>query len=282
MKGKFFGIALLAILAISASQVRIYGQEEKKSPLVKMSFELGYVGIYLHTIQFSSTGSNLNFITDGGQENLYPISKLSFEWKPAKRHSLIFLYQPLTIESQSILKKDLLVDGVTFSSNTPMTFKYGFDFYRMSYLYTLIDQPRFKWEIGLSVQIRNASIIFSSLDGTKSSENQGIGIVPILKTRALLNLSDLYYLETEIDGFYATGKVFNGTTDTDFTGSILDANLRFGWHLTPQVDSALVIRSLGGGAVGYESAASYDGLGDGYTENWLATISVALNLAYSF
>lgn len=267
------------VLTLSVQTARA---EEDQDHLVKMSFETGFVGIYLHTIQFSSTGTEINYITDGGQENLYPVSKLTFEWKPASRHSLIFLYQPLTIESQSILKRDLLVDSVTFSSNTPMAFKYGFDFYRLSYLYRLMHNSLFTWEIGLSVQIRNASIIFSSLDGTQSVENQGIGIVPILKTRALLNLSELYYLEAEIDGFYATGKVFNGTTDTDFTGSILDANLRFGWHLTPELDSALVVRSLGGGAVGYENADSYDGTGDRYTENWLATLSIALNLAYSF
>ncbi len=273
----FLGAMAISVLMVSPGYSQGAGRD-----ITKMSFEYGYVGVYTHTIQFGTNGTAVNYITDGGQENLYPVSKFTFEWMVGKKHSLIFLYQPLTIDTESVLKRDITVDNVTFTSNTSMTFKYGFDFYRLSYLYTLIDNPRFKWEIGLSVQIRDASIIFRSLDGTQSVANQGLGIVPILKTRALLNLSDLYYLETEIDGFYAWGTVFNGTTDTDFIGSILDANLRFGWHLTEDLDSALVLRSLGGGALGTENAARYDGLGDGFTENWLGTLSVALSLSYTF
>ncbi len=274
---RFTGLWLL--IMASVMPVPLMGRD---ASLLKLNFETGFTAVLAHTIQSGSTNTVVDYIRDGGQENLYQTSQLSFEWMPAKRHSLIFLYQPFTLRTESVLHQDILIDNITFASNTPMQFKYGFDFYRLSYLFRIINNDIFTWDAGISFQIRVVSLVFNSLDGTQSVVNQSIGLVPILKTRARLNLSPLYYLEAEVDGFYANVTVLNGSTDTDIVGSIIDANLRFGIKLAPEVESALVVRGLGGGSSGFANPDTYDGLGDGFLENWLTTASVALRLSYTF
>lgn len=260
----------------------LHADINRPDPLMRLNFETGFLGILSHTIQSGSTNTVVNYIRDGGQENLYPVSQFSFEWFPARRHSLIFLYQPLLLETESVLKRDIRIDNVTFSSNTYMRFKYGFDFYRLSYLYHIIDSKNFSWDAGISFQIRVVSLVFNSQDGTQSVVNQSIGLVPILKTRARLQLGQPYYLEAELDGFYANVKVLNGSVDTEIIGSIIDANLRFGWQITKEAEAALIVRTLGGGSSGFSNQDTYDGLGDGFLANWLSSASLGLRLSYVF
>ncbi|MGB9596901.1 MAG: hypothetical protein ACPL7B_11525, partial [Candidatus Poribacteria bacterium] len=127
--------------------------------------------------------------------------------------------------------------------------------------------------IGLSFQIRNASISFKSADGKLFRINSNVGPVPIFKFRSKYPFNDGLWFGTEIDGFYASGKYITGSTN-DFEGAILDASVRLGFELTKYLDSYLNIRYIGGGAKGTEKDSP--GPGDGFTDNWLKTIEVSL------
>ena len=61
--------------------------------------------------------------------------------------------------------------------------------------------------IGLSLQMRNASIRFASYDGDLFRINQGVGPVPIFKFRTRLPFNNGLWFGSEIDGFYASGDV---------------------------------------------------------------------------
>jgi hypothetical protein len=236
-------------------------------------FELGFLDVTGHTIQFDSEGTKFDYVDEGGQGVLFPFSRYTAELSLSGRHNIIFLIQPLDIRTEALLQRDIVVDELTFPAGTPVDLRYGFTFYRMSYLYDLAKAKNKELAIGLSLQIRNATISFASPDGKLFRINEGIGPVPIFKFRSRHPFNNGMWFGTEVDGFYASGKYITGG-DSDFEGAILDASLRLGFELTDYLDSFLNIRYIGGGAKGTEEDAT--GPGDGYTDNWLHTVSISL------
>jgi hypothetical protein len=235
--------------------------------------ELGFLDVAAHTIQFDTEGTKFDYVDEGGQGVLFPFSRLTAELNLSGRHNIIFLIQPLDIRTQALLQRDIVVDELTFPEGTPVDLRYGFTFYRMSYLYDLAKAKNKELAIGLSLQIRNATISFASSDGKLFRINEGIGPVPILKFRSRHPFNNGMWFGTEVDGFYASGKYITGS-ENDFEGAILDASVRLGFEFIDYLDSFLNIRYIGGGAKGTEE--DDPGPGDGFTDNWLHTISISL------
>ncbi len=237
--------------------------------------ELGFSSIFKHNVQFGSDGTRFDYVEDGNQNIAFPFARLTAELRLKERHSLILLFQPLTLETDALLDEDLVVDGETFTSGTPMNLVYGFDFWRLSYLYDLLPAKNHELSVGASLQLRNATIRFRSRDGEQLRVNQGPGPVPILKVRYRYDLDSGLWMGAEVDGFYASSAYINGG-DNDFEGAILDASLRIGLVFSDALDGFLNFRYLGGGGSGTDN--DDPGPGDGYTSNWLHTGTISLGL----
>jgi len=238
--------------------------------------ELGFIGVLNHVIQFGQNGSRFDYVADGGQEILFPSMRISGELEVAERHRFIFLYQPLTLETTATLTRDILVEDVWFLQNEAVNLKYGFAFWRFSYLFDVINKKQVELSVGLSMQIRNADILFETTDGEKFVENRGVGPVPILKLRFNHWFAKHFWWGMEIDGFYAGSKILNGSTD-EFEGAILDTSLRLGYTLTDYLSIFANVRHLGGGAVGTEDEPDRIG-DDGYTHNWFHTLGFSVGI----
>lgn len=237
--------------------------------------EIGLVDVVSHTIQFGENGTEFDYVTEGGQDIFFRYNRLTAELALGGRHNLILLFQPLDIQTEALLSRDVVIDDLLFPANTPVQLRYGFDFWRLSYLYDFWKQKDRELAIGLSLQIRNASISFRSYDGTLFRINQNVGPVPIFKFRTRIPFKNGFWFGSEIDGFYASGKYITGS-ENDFVGSILDASVRLGFVLSRSFDSFLNVRYIGGGARGTEE--NDPGPGDGYTNNWLHTVAVSLGI----
>ena len=237
--------------------------------------EAGFVGVLDHRIQLDRAGTYIDYLEDGGQDNLFFNARFSVEAELATRHRLIFLYQPLDLVTRNVPTRDLTVNGATFQAGTPMEFRYGFPYYRLSYLYDFIDGPRHEVSLGGSMQIRNATIDFRSLDGTLARTNRNIGPVPLIKFRAKYGFENGLWLGTEIDGMYAPISVLNGSS-TNTVGAILDASVRAGYTLSERWDAFVNVRYVGGGAVGDSDDSGY---GDGYTRNWIHLMALTLGVS---
>jgi hypothetical protein len=245
-----------------------------------LSYEKGFVKVLYHTLQFGQSTTNFDYIRQGGQEVLFPFERYTAEVGIFKRHNLVLLYQPLTIETQTRLEQTITIDDTTFDTADgyqSLDLKYGFPFWRISYLYSLLHGNRGYLDLGLSVQLRNASIVFRSSDGAKLTVNQNLGIVPILKFRGGYTFPGGFFLATEIDGFYASSSFFNGA-DFDFEGSIVDASVRAGFSVTDHLDLFANLRLIGGTATGtsqYDKDFWTDGVLK-YSDNRLAALSFTL------
>lgn len=256
------------------------GMEGESSGKLEISgvAEMGYLGVLDHRIQFSNNGTYFDYKRDGGQDVLFPVSRLSLELKFKERNTIVFLYQPLRLETQVLLDEDLVVDELTFPASSGVKLLYNFPFYRISYLRELIkNNDSFKFGIGGSLQLRNATISFESNDGTLYRTNRDVGPVPALKIRTRKDLGQRWFLEMEADGMYAPISYLNGS-DNEVVGAILDASLRSGLTVNRSVSSFLNLRYLGGGAVG---TSDNPGPGDGYVRNWLSFLTVTVGFKYA-
>lgn len=239
----------------------------------RLHAEVGFLAPLAHTIQFDSAGTKFDYLQEGAQDNLFPFVRLSADFDLGERHSLVVLLQPLDLRTETVLQRDITEAGVTFPAYTPLELRYGFTFYRGSWLYDLAPAADRELALGGSLQIRNAAISFASADGTLYTAERDIGPVPLLKVRGRFELPKAQWAGFEVDGAYAPLKYLNGS-DTDVVGALLDASVRYGYELRPGVDLFLNLRYLGGGAEG--TSQDPDGLGDGFTANWLhfATVSM--------
>ncbi|MBT8327099.1 MAG: hypothetical protein KJP21_05210 [Bacteroidia bacterium] len=274
------------LLAFLLSCFFTFAQDKTSKSLAKGDYklkavaELGFLGVFDHKIQFGNNGTYFDYRKDGGQDVLFPIIRPSLELEVKKRNTFIFLIQPLKIESQVYLNEDVVVDDLLYPATSSVKLLYNFPFYRFSYLREVMPNND-AWSLGIggTIQIRNATISFESLDGERFRTNRDVGIVPAFKIRSRYQFSDRAYTELEADGIYAPVSYLNGS-DTEIVGAILDASFRGGIEVTKEVDAFLNLRYLGGGAVG--TSNDTDGPSDGYVKNWLHFGTVSAGFAYSF
>jgi len=244
---------------------------------VRTIAETGFIAVLAHRIQLGEEGTYFNYVKDGGQDVLFPSARFSIEIDHKKRNTFIFLYQPLRIETQSLLRNDLIANDVTFPASTGINCLYNFPFYRFSYLRELTKtNERFDLAIGFSLQIRNATISFESTEGGLYTDNRGIGPVPALKVRTKFRFNECFYSEIEADGIYAPVSYLNGS-DNEIVGAILDASIRFGAEVNVLTNMFLNLRYLGGGAVGTDTGDVWPG--DGYVKNWLNFLNISAGFA---
>lgn len=251
-------------------------QEVNERPFgLSLRAELGFNAPVYHRIQFSQDGTYIDYVDEGGQGVLFPFQRYSVETKLSERHRLVFLWQPLDIETRVRARRDLIVDGAIFEEGRPVVFRYSFPFYRLSYDYDLSGAERTELGVGGGVQIRNATIGVEAADGELRRERRDVGLVPLLKFRAQHRRDSGWWFGTEIDGFYAPIRYLN-ISDSDVEGAIWDASLRVGGRVSEEVDAFLNLRYFGGGAEGTSSSQAEDSPSDGFTRNWINLVILSL------
>ena len=279
--------ALVTVLLAVAGLGPVAAQDAEPFIQVIPRTEIGYVAVLKHLYQSGTGGTLFNFVTQGGQDTLFPYQRYAVDIVLGGRHVVTLLYQPLTFTTRTVVDANpptvgtLVVGDASFGAGTPLELKYGFDFWRVSYLYDFAAGPDTILGAGLSLQIRNASIVFSAVDGSDAAVQQNIGPVPILKFRAAHRFSPSFGLDFEADGFYASSAFFNGSANP-FKGWVWDAALTASTHLSPGARAFLVLRSIGGGAEGnnaYDYTSWTTSNPGSYTYNELATLALSLGFS---
>jgi hypothetical protein len=273
-------LSMFFYLAVKAQS----GNADLKCDTSKFKFravsEIGFVSVLAHHIQLGQNGTYFDYVKDGGQDVLFPVFRFSIEMDVNKRNTFILLYQPLRIETQAFLRTDVVFNDIVFPASTGINCLYNFPFYRFSYLRELMpDNKKYKFAIGGSLQIRNATISFESTDGTRFTNNSGIGPVPAIKIRSKAQLNSCFYAEIEADGIYAPVSYLNGS-DNEIVGAILDASMRMGAQINESCKLFLNLRYLGGGATGTDTGDVWPG--DGYVKNWLNFLTISSGFMYQF
>ena len=231
-------------------------QDSSSGVDVTATAELGFLRPIVHTIQIGEGTYRFNYVTEGGQENLLPYTRLEVETVIASRHEVNFLFQPLTLKTTTRVDSaaGILIDDVTFADDTPLDLTYGFDFYRGTYRFRFFDRDGWQLAAGGALQIRNASIRFDGFTDSAATEearviSQDLGPVPVISLAARRESPDGLFFEATADGFYAPIRYLN-LSDVDVIGWLYDAAVRVGVPIHPRAQSYLSLRFVGGGADG--------------------------------
>ena len=242
---------------------------------VKPVAEVGAVFVLWHRYQGGSDGTDFNWRRDGGQGSASFTWRVSAELELLQHHQLILLYQPVDLRTRATLTEDLRVNGLTFPSGTAMQFRYGFDFYRLSYLYDFVADPHQELALGLSLQLRVADIEFASLDGTLQRTSQNLGPVPLVKLRGRYTFDNDAFIGTELDGIGIEFPSEQGSV----LGLFFDTSLRVGYSPTNFLETFFNLRYFGGGARGPGSKTLSPEFGDGYNNNFIHTFTTSVGFA---
>jgi hypothetical protein len=250
-------------------------QSTERPVAVRLYADVGFLGQISHTLQVGADGTDVRIPKDLGQDVLYPFLRFQtdLDLGRARRHTVAFLYQPLDLRSTVAPTEPLQVGDVTFPGGRGLEFRYGFSFWRTSWLYDLAPDTDREVALGLGLQIRNANIIYTALDGSRVVASRNIGPVPLLAGRTRHPLGDDGWIGTELQGFWAPIRLLNGST-SDVEGAIADASVKLGLSRPGGVDGWVAARYIGGGAVGTSSNA--DPFTDGYTKNWLHFFALSI------
>lgn len=248
-----------------------------KAPIAvrwKVLGELGAIGVLYHTLRFDEDGTNFDLRRDGRQDTMFLFGRLSTELEVDDHHQIILLFQPLRLETTTVLTDPLVADDTTFPAQTGLEIFYGFDFYRVSYAYDFLTDPGDEVSLGFSMQFRNFRSSYVATDGPEAVANTNFGPVPAIKLRGRHDLEGAnFWYGGEVDGFYANLPFVNGGDDP-VEGLIVDASLRAGFTVAKIVRPFVNVRYLGGGARG--TSSDKVGFGDGFSSNWLHTMAVSL------
>ncbi|MET0404952.1 MAG: hypothetical protein ABW123_21225 [Cystobacter sp.] len=207
-------------------------------------FETGPAAIFQNDGRYGASGTA--YSAEDLQQNatLYRTWRASLEARLGRRHGIILLYAPLDVTTRTALARDLTFRDTVFPAGTVVDHRYLFDGYRASYLFRLIDGERFTWDIGASLQIRNALVGLGAVDGSRYTQESDIGLVGALKTRLRYTLPSGVWGGFEADALSTFGLVGNTA------GGIYDVALTLGLPLTHRrdVNAYARLRWLGGGA----------------------------------
>ena len=272
MRPAALALPLALTLAAGAAAAQPAPPTDEPTLGVRANAELGFVGVAAHFIQLGQDGARVDYRSDGAQDTLFPFARLSVDVDVNRRHIITLLYQPLELETRDTLARDLRIDGATFRAGTPVNFRYGFPFYRAGWAYNVLSGVGRELAFGLSLQIRNATIDFATVDGTLLRARNDIGPVPLLRARGRFTFAGTGFFAFDVDGFYAPISVINGS-DNEVVGAILDASVRVGWRARPHVDLFVSARYIGGGATGQGDPTPTS---DGYQSNWLHFVALSL------
>ena len=193
----------------------------------------------------------------------------------ARDHELTFTYQPIFVETSVQLKDGFKADNFNASGGEAVNMKYYFPFYRLSYLYHAIHTPNWRWSVGLGLQLRNATIVYTKADGSARFSTGNVGPVPLLHTALKYTFDNGIWLGLDAQGFWAPIKYINGS-NTDVEGWIYEATLDAGVMIWRHLGAYGNARLLGGGNRGNSNTARPNG--NTYSENFLNNLSFNLGL----
>lgn len=283
MKTALLGLALaapsLALAGTPDAEGSLLDPDPSTPVALRLQAEVGALATLSHQLQFGVDGTDVSVPRDLGQSTLFPYLRFQADLdigKKDRRNTISLLYQPLELRSSVAPPDDLQVGDITFPGERGINFRYGFSFWRGTWLYDTVKARDVEIGVGLGLQIRNANIIYEAQDGSATVSNRDVGPVPLLAFRGRGTLTGTLWMAGEISGFWAPIRILNGG-NSDVEGAIADASLKLGLAGPKGADAFLALRYVGGGGVG--TSSNPDPYTDGYVRNWLHLFSASVGFA---
>jgi opacity protein-like surface antigen len=136
----------------------------------------------------------------------------------APRHEILALAAPLTLNSSGTFDRPVFFVDTTFDPGTPVTGRYVFNSYRVTYRYTAVQSPNWRFGIGVTGKIRDASTRLEAPG--KSAEKTNVGFVPLVNFALERRLGSRATFQVEGDALAAP----QGRAEDIFAGVLVAVN----------------------------------------------------------
>jgi hypothetical protein len=207
---------------------------ESVPPSPALTVELGAAWQLRNTAQVSNEPPNTRFQIDGlTGDGPFPTGRLVLDWPLSEKHRLRFLIATLGIDETGTTSSPIVFKDTTFAPG-PIDVKYQFDSYRASYRYVFYERERWTWSGGGTLNIRDAEIRLQQGSLTRVEKNTGV--VPLLALEGEWRFAPGWHGLLDFEGLAAP------------QGRAIDAALKLGYDVTPNVTVAGGYRILDGGA----------------------------------
>jgi len=205
----------------------------KASAELQLMFESGAVFQQRNDVAVpGNTGDLLAFDSFNKGPFFHYRAEARYNW--GKKHNFRLLLAPLSIKVTGPLAQDTFYVDKTFSSNQDLTVDYRFNSYRLTYFYAFFGNGRSQLNLGVSLKIRDAEIIFQQ--GLVTSSFDNLGFVPLLYFEYQRPLGSQWWVNLNMDGAWAP------------QGRALDLALKFRRALGDTHSVGVGYRILEGGA----------------------------------
>lgn len=273
----FFSVVLFSVLASSILYADVDGELDPSFQLVAKG-QFGLTGVATNMIQFGNSGTLFDLTKAGGESVTYPFSRFALEMHFLDDHIFELVYQPYYIDTNVVLTANVTFDNKTFLSGENLDTRYNFPFYRLTYFYKIVNNDTWLFAAGGGMQLRNATIWFSSADGSQRFATTSLGPVPLVAMKTNYNFSDRWSMSAEAAGWWSPIPVLNGS-GRQVTGWVYDAAIEAGYRVNRYMRWFLEARLVGGGAQGDTGLVA--GRTDGYSYNNLNLVNVSTGLAFT-
>lgn len=201
---------------------------------LELGFEAAAIGQRRNSVQISNEPPNTRFdlaaITGEGP---FPGGRISLDWNLAGRHRLRFIIAPLRINETGVTATPIVYQGQTFQPGEVQA-TYRFDSYRASWRYRLHEGVAWTWDLGATLNVRDAEIRLAQ--GALSESKRNTGLVPLLAVEGQWRFAGRWRGILDVEGLAAP------------QGRAIDAALKVAFDLSPRVTLEAGVRVLEGGA----------------------------------
>lgn len=163
-----------------------------------------------------------------------PYFRLDYKKFFENGHGIRLMYAPLRLKGEHTYDQDINFNGSIFNRNEETKTLYQFNSYRVSYFNQWVQSEKWKVNIGVTANIRDAEIALKQ--GSTKESRTDIGLVPLLYLWSEYWVSDSSKFTFDFDGLAAP------------QGRAFDVALMFGHRLSPSLMANLGYRMLEGGA----------------------------------
>lgn len=147
--------------------------------------------------------------------------RLSLFYNITKRHTVGFIYAPLSIRGTGILENEISFNGETVPEKTEVNAKYRFNSYRFRYLYSLIKNDSTNFNLGFTAKIRDAGIYLNNTAKTN------LGFVPLIFLGFSYKLYSYIIIESNLDAIISP----QGRAEDFYIGFLLNPTNSFSFKV---------------------------------------------------
>jgi hypothetical protein len=205
---------------------------DREAPV--LAFEAVAAWQQRNNVQIPNEPPNTRFALDDvtGSGPFYG-GRVALDWPLTDRQRLRFLIAPLRVDEDGTLPAPVVFQDTAFAAG-PASAKYRFDSYRVSWRWRFHDSPAWIWDVGATLNVRDAEVQLSQ--GGVTRRRTDTGFVPLLALEGQWRFAPRWRGVFDFEGLAAP------------QGRAFDVALKLAYEVTPRLSVNAGYRLLDGGA----------------------------------